>query len=66
MSDDEIPTKKLKTETSEEDKKKMVEQNELFHKYRKALSVLSKQDMEKLLEANSQKLRYNSGPNEVC
>uniref|UniRef100_A0A2H1VI59 Poly [ADP-ribose] polymerase n=1 Tax=Spodoptera frugiperda TaxID=7108 RepID=A0A2H1VI59_SPOFR len=64
LSDDEIPTKKLKTETSEEDKKKMVEQNELFHKYRKALSVLSKQDMEKLLEANSQKLRYNSGPNE--
>ncbi|CAH1644173.1 unnamed protein product [Spodoptera littoralis] len=64
LSDDEIPIKKLKTETSEEDKKKMMEQNDLFHKYRKALSVLSKKEMEKLLEANSQKLRHNAGPNE--
>ncbi|CAH0699796.1 unnamed protein product [Spodoptera exigua] len=64
LNDDEIPIKKIKKETSEEDHKKIVQQNELFHKYRKALSELSKQDMEKLLEANSQKLPHRSGPNE--
>ncbi|CAH0699798.1 unnamed protein product [Spodoptera exigua] len=55
------PAKKIKTETSTEAKNTFLQQNELLHKYRKALSGLSERDMEKLLEVNSQKIPHQSG-----
>lgn len=68
---DEVPVKKLKEEPKdaaelkeEKDKqKKMEKQNKLFHKYREALSELTKRDLEELLQKNSQKIP--SGKNET-
>lgn len=44
----------LKEEMAKE--KKMDKQNKLYHKYRSALSELTKSDLEELLEENSQEI----------
>ncbi|CAH2107562.1 unnamed protein product [Euphydryas editha] len=61
---DEVPVKKLKLEPKDEDdikkekdvQKKIEKQNKSFHKYRGALSELSKNDLHDILEANSQEV----------
>ncbi|XP_026729426.1 poly [ADP-ribose] polymerase [Trichoplusia ni] len=61
---DEVPVKKLKEEPKNEEElkeeaakeKKMEKQNKLYHKYRSALSELTKSDLEELLEENSQEI----------
>lgn len=59
---DAVPVKKLKAEPKDEaelkeekeKEKKIEKQIQLFHKHRNALSELSKNDLQELLEANSQ------------
>lgn len=61
---DDVPVKKMKVEPKteadvkeeKEKDKKINKQNKLFHKYRAALSELKKNDLEELLEENSQEI----------